>query len=200
MVPMPGTVPITNRLAGACAIAFFLIHGVWHALYGFMGNLLWACHLGALLVGLGLLFSSAGLNAAGVLWLSTGTPLWFGGLFAGATLFPTSVLTHVGGLAIGLYGVQRLGFPRGVWWKTLAGLAVLHVASRWMTPEDKNVNAAMGIWNGLDRYLPSHELFLAAVAVACAALFFGLERGLGRLFGVDRGESARIERPQPGAS
>ena len=172
-----------TRELGLLAIGFYGVHGAYHWFYGFPENLFWICHVGALVVGLRLLLGSAKLNGVGLLCLAFGTPLWLVGLAGGGTFVPTSILTHVGGLTIGLWGVTRLGLARGIWWKALVGVVVLHALSRWTTPADKNVNLARGVWKGFERYFPSDAVFLALVFVACAALFFGLEMLLQRTLG-----------------
>jgi hypothetical protein len=168
---------------GLLAVSFYAAHGLYHYSRGFPENLLWACHMGALLVGLGLLLRSPALNAVGVLWLALGTPLWLAGRLGGGVLVVTSMLTHLGGLSLGLWGLRRTGVPRHVAWWALGGIALLHLLSRWLSPLDKNVNLAREVWPGFEAVFPSHALFVVVVAVALALVFVGLERGLRAIFG-----------------
>ena len=180
-----------TRALGSLAILFYAVHGAYHWQQGVPENMLWACHLGALLVGLGLLLDSANLNGAGFLWLSVGTCLWLVGLAIDVPFLPTSMLTHVGGLAIGLWGVRRLGLPAGVAWKALAGLALLHLISRGLNPPGKNINMAREIASGLEGWFPSHALFLLAIGAFCAVAFVLLETALRRAFPFSGEESDR---------
>jgi len=173
----------TRISLGLLAISFYAIHGAYHVSRGFPENLLWACHMGSLVVGIGLLARSPGLNAVGVSWLLLGTPLWIAGVLGGGVFIITSTLTHLGGLSVGIWGMRRFGVPRNVGWQALAGIAALHVLSRWLTPLDKNINLARDVWRGFDVVFPSHGSFLVAVAIALTLFFFGLERGLRSLFG-----------------
>lgn len=180
------------RLAlGLLAILFYGAHAVYHLTHGFPENLLWACHLGSLAVGVGLTFRLPTLNAVGVLWLAVGTPLWIAGRLGGGDLVITSSLTHLGGLAIGVYGMRRFGVPRHVALQASAGIVVLHLLSRWTSPQDRNVNLARGIWTGFDRVFSSHWSFLIAVFLALVVAFAGLERGLRSLFGEPPGRPVR---------
>ena len=171
---------ITLNVLGVLALAFYAIHGAHHLTRGFPANLLWCCHLGAVLVGLGLLSRRATLNGVGLCWLGVGTPLWLIGLPLGGTFVATSLLTHLGGLAIAVWGARRLGMPRGVWWKAAVGMVLLHFVTRPFNPADKNVNLAGGIWSGLEGWFPSHLVFLVTALVVCAGAFLLLERLLGR--------------------
>jgi hypothetical protein len=169
---------ITNVL-GVLAIAFYATHGTYHLTRGFPENLLWCCHLGALLVGLGLLSRRATLNGVGLCWLAIGTPLWLIGLACGGTFVATSVLTHLGGLAIGVWGARRLGMPRGVWWKAAVGMVLLHLLTRPVNPPGKNINFAGDTWTGFEEWIPSHFVFLVLVLAGCSGVFLVLERVLG---------------------
>ncbi len=180
-----------TRALGSLALLFYAVHGAYHWQQGVPENMLWACHLGALLVGLGLLLDSANLNGAGFLWLSVGTCLWLVGLAMNVPFLPTSILTHVGGLAIGLWGVRRLGLPAGVAWKALGGLALLHLISRGLNPPDKNINMAREIASGLEGWFPSHTVFLLAIGTFCALAFVLLETALRRVFPLPGEKSVR---------
>ena len=171
-----------TRALGWVAILFYAVHGAYHWQQGVPENMLWACHLGALLVGFGLLLDSANLNGVGVLWLAIGTCLWLVGLGMDVPFLPTSALTHVGGLAIGLWGTRRLGIPGGVAWKALVALGLLHLISRFLNPPGKNINMAREIASGLEGWFPSHALFLLAIGAFCGAAFLLLEIILRRTF------------------
>ena len=97
----------------ALAIVFYIVHGVVHLHRGEPYDLLWGCHLAALLVAAGLLLRNATLNAIGLLWACFGLPLWILDALTGGELMPTAALTHLGALLIGIYGVRLLGMPRG---------------------------------------------------------------------------------------
>ncbi len=166
---------------GALALAFYAIHGGQHLLRGHPEDLLWACHLGAVLVGLGILARSATLNAVGFLWLCMGTTLWALDLAAGGQFIPTSLLTHVGGLAVGGVGVARLGMPRNAWWKAILAFLLLQQLSRWLTPAETNVNLAFRVASGWEDVFPSHLAYLALLVGIGAVAFLTIERAARRL-------------------
>lgn len=179
---------------GGAALAFYAIHAGQHLVRGHPEDLLWACHLGAVLVGVGILIRSATLNAVGFLWLCMGTALWAIDLSAGGEFIPTSLLTHVGGLAVGGVGVFRLGMPRHAWWKAILAFLILQQLSRWFTSAETNVNLAFGVASGWEDVFPSHLAYLALLVAVGAAAFFGVERAARGLLGT------RVPQPGPGGS
>ncbi len=171
-------------VCGVAALAGYAVHGAFHLLHGRPEDLLWCCHLGAVLVGVGLIAASksrawgASLNGIGTLWLCLGTPLWLLDLAGGGEFFPTSLGTHVLGLAMGLFGTWRLGMPRGTWWKAAVALVVLIGLCRMVTPAAANVNVAFSVPHEWEDRFASHAGYLAFVMIAATADFFVLTRSL----------------------
>ena len=157
---------------GWAALLCYAIHGGYHLLHGRPEDLLWACHLGAVLVGVGLLLSAPAVNGIGTLFLCLGLPLWLLDLAGGGVFHPTSCLTHVGGLAVGLYGVRRLGMPGGTWWRATAVLAALILVFLLATPARANVNVAFAVQPGWEGVFPSHPVYLAIMMSLAAGTFF----------------------------
>ena len=162
---------------GVVAIVFFAVHAGYHAARGRPEHALWMCHLAALGVGAALIGGWPALNAIAVLWLAVGVPLWLIDLARGGEFFPTSILTHVGGLALGLIGVMRLGFPRGVWAAALSGLIVLVLVCRLATPALADVNLAFTVWPANRPISLAHVATLVAALALMALVFLAFERG-----------------------
>lgn len=156
---------------GVAALVCYAIHASFHLVHGRPEELLWMCHLGAVLVGIGLLCCSASVNGVGLLFLCIGTPLWLMYLAGGGEFYPTSCFPHLGGLAIGVYGARRLGLPSGTWWKAVVALITLILVCRLVTPARANVNVAFAIYPGLETVFPSHLIYLATMMVLAAAYF-----------------------------
>lgn len=132
--------PLT--IGGLLAIGFYAAHATAHVFRGTPEGAIWACHVASLLIGAGLLSRSATLNAVGLLIVAVGLPNWLVNLAAGGPFMPTSPLTHVGGLLVGLFGARRLGLPRLAWFRSLIVVAALTAASIWWTPPASNINLA----------------------------------------------------------
>jgi hypothetical protein len=166
---------------GIAALSCYGVHATFHLVHGRPEDLLWACHLGAAIVGVGLIAPSQTVNGIGTLFLCLGTPIWLMDLVGGGEFYPTSLFTHVGGLAIGLFGVHRLGMPRGSWWKTCLALVVLILISRLVTPAAANVNVAFAIYPGMERFFRSHLSYLTTMICIAGAYFVVAEFLLRRL-------------------
>ena len=96
---------------------------------GYRGLLAAAGLVLGLLLGIGLLPALGFAFAAGC-----GLPFWLLELASGGEFAPTSLLTHVLGLALGLVALAWAGLPGGVWWKALLAVALLQEFCRWATP------------------------------------------------------------------
>ncbi len=169
------------RGLGLLTLAFYAVHCAHHVWRGHAEDVLWSCHVAAALVGVGLLGGWPTCVAVGVIWLATGVPLWLFDVATGGEFSPTSVLTHVGGLAVGLVGLWRLGMPAQAWWKALLALAALQQLCRWTTPREANVNVAFSVYPWMEPYFSSYWRYCAAIALLFGALFFVTELALRKL-------------------
>jgi hypothetical protein len=172
---------VSNRLrllGGLAAIFFYAVRAGFYLARGEPHNLLWSCHVACLLVGLGWLLASRTLNAIGFLWAAIGLPLWLVDLTTGGEFVAASLLTHVGGLALGGFGVRALGLPRAAWWQASLALAAMLGLTRALAPPASNVNLAFGVWKGWEAWFPSHALYLLLLGAASTALFFSMSRVL----------------------
>lgn len=180
-------------LLGAAALAFFAAHaGTWLR-RGVPGALLWACHLGCLLVGVALLTKRPALNGVGVLWLALGNVLWAIDLATGGEFIATSPLTHLGGLLAGLWYARRAGFPRGCWLAALAGIAGLHLLSGFLTPAAENINVAFRVHPSLQGIVPGFLAFRLLMLAAAGLLFLAVERLLRRWTAAGRKRERAIQ-------
>jgi len=159
--------------AGALAIAFFLIHAAALIHAGEHYHLIWSCHLGCLIVGIGLLVLLPWLYAIGFFWLTMGVPLWLLNVSTSHEFMLTSTLSHIGGIIIAVYGLRFLKIPRFAWVAATAGLVVLGILTRLVTPHDANVNLAFAVWPGWEDKFPSY-LWYVVMLLSIAAVSFGL--------------------------
>jgi hypothetical protein len=157
---------------GLLATGFFSLHALCQIHAGRHENLLWACHVADLCVGLGLLVRWPTLNGGGVLLLAMGIPLWLINLCFGGAFYPTSILTHLGGFTIGLIGLRRLPTARYDWLTAVALVATLLVASRAVTSPARNVNLAFSAWHAMGPVLNSPELHVLTVLGGWAILLW----------------------------
>jgi hypothetical protein len=155
----------TVKALGVIPFACYGVQAATHLGRGEPQELLWACHVAALLVGVGLLMGSPTVNAIGLLWSCFGTPLWILYLATGGELLAASFFTHGAALILGTIGVRRLGMPRGAAWKATAAFALLWIITRALTPPWANVNLAFSVYDGWETWFPSYPIYLAMLLV-----------------------------------
>ena len=161
---------------GILALALTAPHYVAHIARGHPEDLLWACNVAAVLVGVGLILGAPALAGVGVLWLCVGLPLWIADMILGGDFLMTSILVHAGVLVVGLFGLRRVGVRPGSWWRAVLALTVLRmVCRRVLAPDAENINCALGVWNDHRRYFHSHDIYLGAVTVVLGAAFVAIE-------------------------
>jgi len=165
-------------LAGSAAVVFYCAHAATWLLRGAPANLLWACHLGCLLIGIAVLSNCPVLNAVGVHWLALGNILWCINLAGGGEFIFTSQLTHLGGLLIGLWYARQAGYARGSWLAALAGITALHLLSGFITPEKENINLSFRVHEGWEQFFPRFQVYRLVLLASAAVLFYALERAL----------------------
>ncbi|MCA9028421.1 MAG: hypothetical protein KDA86_24630 [Planctomycetaceae bacterium] len=171
------------NLVGVAGVAFFAIYLIRRIQDGQVASALWACHLASLLTGTGILLRRPTFIGIGVLWLVVGIPLWCVYLAIGGAFRPASLLTHVGGLAVGVLGLKAIGMRSNLWWKAILVLLVLLAISRWLTPPELNVNLAFHFFHELRGSVSDHHALSLAVLTLIASLTFRVaEEGLKRWF------------------
>jgi hypothetical protein len=172
------------RAAGVAALGCYAVHATERVLSGWPEDLLWACHLGTVLIGVGLVGfdrrAGAPLLMIGLCWLAFGTPLWLLDVCSGGELVKTSLFTHVGGPLIGLYGARHVPAPRGMWWRASLALLALQGLCRLVTPPASNVNLSFAVASGWESMFPSFPLYAAMLTALGAASFWLCEALLRR--------------------
>ena len=161
--------------AGILPIVFFLIHGSALVYAGEPYHLIWSCHLGCLIVGIGLLVRLPWVYAVGFFWLTMGVPLWLLNVLTSHDFMQTSTLSHIGGIIIAIYGLRFELMPRFSWAAAAAGLVVLGCVSRLVTPQQANVNLSFAVWQGWEDKFPSYFWYVVMLLAIAAATFWILE-------------------------
>jgi hypothetical protein len=166
---------------GSLALLFYILHEAVYTYRGQPENGLWSCDVALLAVAFGLLIPSPVTNAVGAFWLTAGLPLWVYYLFAGDDLVPTTLLVHLGGLAISYAGMKRLGIPKLTWAISMVALFGLILLSRAFSSPVENINFSYGIYSGARRVFSSYWSYMFAMGSLFTAIFATLQWGLPKL-------------------
>ena len=166
---------------GLLPLAFLAAHVAYYVRHEHPSELLWTCNAACLLIGASCLLSRRTGVAIGLSWLSFGIPLWLLDVATGSPFIPTSVLTHLGGFAVGALAIKRLGWPERTWWKASAALLGLLLVTRALTPPKANVNLVFSVYEGWERYFPTYGVYFALIVTAAFLTFLAFERAVMRL-------------------
>ena len=173
-----------NRI-GILALVFWAAHAASHVLRGTAHDLFWVCNVATPVLALGCFLRVARLCAISVCWLAYGVPIWLLDLGTGASLIPTSVLTHFGGLVLGVAAVRRLGWPRWTWLAATGASLLVLLLARIFTSPAHNVMLAFRVHDGWEKHFDSYPPYLALMLGASAMWFFAIET-IARRFGYVR--------------
>jgi hypothetical protein len=161
---------------GLAAISFYVFHFLHWIKLRKLENILWACHIGCLLIGISALAAWPVGNAIGLLWLLPGIGLWFLYLKGGGAFSWTSLLIHIGGSALGIWSASVFGFPAGAWWKAGVGFVLLILISRCISRVSENVNFSRKVWDGWEGRFPNYRLYITGIVLGGFGLFLALEQ------------------------
>lgn len=141
-----------------------------------LDELWWPCNVAQVFLIVGCALRKPRPVAIATTWLTTGLPLWLLTALMENELPVTSILTHIGGLFVGVLAVLRLGWPPRTWrWVVVCHFALL-AASRLFTRPEHNVNLAFAVQPGWESTFTSHPLYLVMMTALMSAGAFTTER------------------------
>jgi len=169
---MPRQLTLRFRLLGLLPLVFFLAQTAHYWRVGGMGNLLWMCNVGNLLLAIGLLFAQRELIRAAAIWTMPGLIIWIRYVVLEYDYVFSSFLAHVGGIVIGLIALRRVRMDRLAWFYAFAWYLLVQLAARLLTAPELNVNLAFRIQPGWEQTFSSYwKFWIAACAVVAAGLW-----------------------------
>jgi hypothetical protein len=150
---------VSEIVAGLAALFAVGLNVLWHVQHDRWFESFWLCNLSLFAVGVGLLSRASLLVSVGFVWLLPGTLAWASeAWFLGGSFAPTSYLVHVGGSALALFGVLRLGVHPQSELGALGFLSAALLLAR-LLPASANVNCAFGARSGWSWLPESGALF-----------------------------------------
>src|SRR5678816_2174760 len=139
------------RLLGVLPLIFFVAQFVHYWRINELGNMLWMCNIGNLLLAIGLFLEKPVVVRLAAIWTIPGLIIWFIYVVLAWGVFLTSTLAHVGGLAVAMVALSEYRMDRGAWRWAFGWSLVMQLASRFLTPAALNVNLAHTVqpgWEG----------------------------------------------------
>jgi hypothetical protein len=151
--------PSAFRLIGILPLIFFLAQGIHYWRIDQLGHMLWMCNIGNLILAIGLFFDNRWLMRIAIIWTIPGLMIWFIYVVLAWGVFLTSTLAHVGGLAVGIFVLRKIGMDRRTWLYAFGWYLLVQLLSRLITSPDLNVNLAHKIQPGWDQQFGSYWQF-----------------------------------------
>jgi|SRR5687767_5332357 len=163
---------ISHRWLGLLPLVFFLAQAVHYWRINELGNMLWMCNIGNLLLALGLFLDKPVVVRLSAIWMVPGIVVWFIYVVLAWGVFLSSTLAHVGGLAVSMIALKWYRMDRGAWRSAFGWYLAVQLASRFVTPAALNVNLAHTIAPGWERTFQSYWAFWLVLTAATAAVLY----------------------------
>ncbi len=156
------------RLIGLLPLLFFLAQTVHYWRAGGMGNLVWMCNVGNLLLAVGLFLDHRELIRAAAIWTIPGLGVWFWYVWLNGSTAFSSTLAHIGGIVVGLIVLRRVRMDHVAWLYAFAWYLFTQIVARAVTAPELNVNVAHYVQTGWENRFGSFWKFWLAMSVIVA--------------------------------
>ena len=154
------------RLLGIFPLFFFLAQAVHYWKINQLGHMFWMCNVGNLVLALGLFLEKPIVIRLAAIWTIPGLLIWILYVVLAWGVFLTSTLAHVGGLAVALIALSRVGMDRTSWRWAFGWYLVVQRLSRLLTAPELNVNLAHAVQPGWEGAFHSYWSFWLVLTVA----------------------------------
>jgi len=182
--PMDPPLETRYRLLGVLPLLFFLVQTIHYWRYGGMGNLLWMCNAGNVLLGVGLLLGHRELIRAAAIWTIPGLGIWIRYVLLASGFYFSTTLAHVGGIIVGLIALRRVRMDKLAWLYAFGWFLLTQLAARLFSAPELNVNVAHKIQTGWENLFSSYWKFWVVTTLTVAAVMWALGRVLALLWPV----------------
>jgi hypothetical protein len=162
------------RLLGFLPLIFFFAQADHYWRSNELGNMLWMCNIGNLVLALGIFLKRPLLIRVAVIWMVPGLVVWFVYVVLSWGLFLSSTLAHVGGFVVGMFVLRRVRMDRVSWLYALGWYFIVQLFSRLFTSAALNVNVAHAVDPAWQQFFNSYWKFWLVLLLVAVALLGGL--------------------------
>jgi len=166
------------RLLGILPLIFFLAQTIHYWRYGGMGNLLWICNVGNILLGVGLLLGQRELIRTAAIWTIPGLGIWIRYVLLASGFYFSTTLAHVGGIVVGLIALSRVRMDRLAWIYAFIWSLLVQLAARLLTSPELNVNLAHRIQPGWENLFSAYSKFWLVLLMVTALVLWLISKVL----------------------
>jgi len=171
-----------SRWLALAPLSFFVVYAAAVLQDGKGAESLWVCHVSNLILAAGIAGRWPRVIALAVCWMAVGIPLWAYDMAMTGEVTVPSVLSHLGGLAFGMYALRRVRISYNPWLPALLAYLVLQQICRWFTPAELNVNLAHRAYEGWDVLPGGYATYWLGLALTGALALWATGRALMMLF------------------
>ena len=136
------------RALGFLPLIFFVTQAIHYWRINELGNMLWMCNIGNLVLAIGMFLNHPLLIRVAVIWMVPGLVVWMIYVVLAYGVFLSSTLAHVGGILVGVVAIKRVGMDRRAWAYAFVWYLFIQVLSRLATSPVLNVNLAHSVEPG----------------------------------------------------
>ena len=169
---MDGRLETRYRLLGVLPLLFFAVQTIHYWRFGGMGNLLWMCNAGNVLLGIGLLIGHREMIRAAAIWTIPGLGIWIKYVLLASGFYFSTTLAHLGGITVGMIALHRVRMDRIAWIYAFGWYLLTQIAARLLAAPDLNVNVANHIQTGWETTFTSYWKFWLVMSLAVAAVLW----------------------------
>lgn len=166
--PNCGTLDLKFRLLGVLPLIFFFAQLIHYWRGGGLANMLWMCNVGNLALAIGLFTAHRELIRVSSIWMIPGLVVWFVYVFLPSGILLTSTMAHLGGFAVALIVLRKVGVDRVAWLYAFIWYLLMQLISRFTTAPDANVNLAHRVYYGWESVFGSFWKFWLVLTVVVA--------------------------------
>lgn len=160
------------RLLGILPLIFFFGQLIHYWKLNELGNMLWMCNIGNLLLAIGLFLNRPMLIRVAVIWMVPGLVVWFFYVVVAWGIFLSSTLAHLGGIIVGMIALRRVRMDRTAWIYALVWYFAIQLLSRLITPAALNVNVAHAVDPKWQQTFNSYWKFWIVLTIITVALLW----------------------------
>ena len=162
------------RLLGVLPLTFFLVQTIHYWRFGGLGNLLWMCNAGNVLLGVGLLVGHRELVRAAAIWTIPGLGIWIKYVLLASGFYFSTTLAHLGGITVALIALRRVRMDRVAWLYAVGWYLLTQLAARLLTSPDLNVNVAHQVQTGWEATFTSYWKFWIVMSLVVALVLWAI--------------------------
>ncbi len=173
---------INIQWLGFLPLLFFFAQAIYYWRNGSLGNMLWMCNIGNLLLAIALFAGHREMIRATALWMIPGLVIWFLYVLIPSGFVLSSALAHAGGFIVGIFALRAVRVDRRAWLYAFIWYLVMQVVSRLVTSQDLNVNVVYRIQPGLQPMFGSFWQFWLLMSVTVAVGLWAIGRALNSIW------------------